>query len=138
MYLRFEKKNYLWTITTSVNVCFQDPNLLPHLVKGMGKVVAEEVKALCFHSALNTASCISLSVKDVIHILETQAPCLSTILKACITNEEHNYAFVSAMGVLMKGQWNHACIIQRMVSLILYMGHASKKVSVCNYSQFLT
>ena len=99
-------------------------------------VIRKEAKQLSSHfsicsSMLSTNNIVSWV--EAIPEFKAKAPCLSEMLKACVTNPQNQNVFAVALAVLMKGRWSHACFMQKIVSLILYMGHANKQVlAICN------
>ena len=97
----------------------------------MDVVIKKEAKQLSFQFSLCSSM---LSINNIVSWVEAipeinaKAPCLSEMFKACVTNPQNQNVFAAALAVLMKGRWSHACFMQKIVSLILYMGHANKQV----------
>ena len=119
---------YVWAISPYAE-------LLQELVKCMCVVIRKEAKQLSSHfsicsSMLSTNNIVSWV--EAIPEFKAKAPCLSEMLKACVTNPQNQNVFAVALAVLMKGRWSHACFMQKIVSLILYMGHANKHAGISN------
>ena len=65
--------------------------------------------------------------------LHDRAPVLTGLLHACIPSSSRcNPAAIVSMcvSILSKARQPTACLVQRLVSLTLYAGHASKQVGV--------
>ena len=65
--------------------------------------------------------------------LQEKAPVLSTLLHACIpsTSSFNPHAIVGlCVSILAKARRPAACLLQRLVLLVLYAGHAGKQVSI--------
>ena len=76
----------------------------------------------------------SFQWKCLLDELQTHAPMLLEILKSCtkirrpISQQQAVIGVITA--ILCKNRRNSASLIQRLISVILYSGHASKMVSI--------
>ena len=110
-------------------------------MKVMGRVLRSEVAAITsddFSSITRNKS--KESVKNFAHIVNTiiselksKAPTLLSILQSCLKTrkrqQENSDAIVTVIAsILCKHRRPSACIIQRIISLLLYSGHSSKQV----------
>ena len=106
--------------------------LRKHLVSKFSKLVGCEVRSLCHDSPLQNKDVASLSsyTWDSLYASTIEkAPILGNMLNACIPQKSHRKCiiFLTCVAVLMN---SHRCstLIQAMVSVILYSGHAAKQV----------
>ncbi len=61
-----------------------------------------------------------------------KAPVLMAILKGVVPNSKTSVlspSIVMATAILLNTRSNHLCILQALIGIILYSGHASKVVS---------
>ena len=67
----------------------------------------------------------------------TNAPLLMSILGACTETKKPRIntkaVIAMCMGILLKHHFVKMCMVQKMVSLIMYAGHADKQVFLCSY-----
>ena len=65
--------------------------------------------------------------------LKRTAPILSSVLenflKQCHKKKNTEVPFTIAAGVLLQGYSERACLVQRVISLLLYGSHSPKQVS---------
>ena len=70
--------------------------------------------------------------------LVQHAPVLTAVLKAAcgptLYSNSKTAFIVMAAAVLFKGRSKHACLLQSLIGIILYTGHASK--AVCTFITF--
>ena len=80
--------------------------------------------------------------KDLVVELDQKAPVLSSILKAasqCTRSKETStIGTLMSAGILLKHRNQQMGLLQTMVAIFLYTGHAAKKVSFGMYCQSYT
>ena len=107
------------------------------IVVSMGRILQNEVAAICsdnFESILRLKT--KDSVKDINHIISTikkelnrKAPTLLSLLQWCKKVRSNSDELIATIvSIMCKHRRPSACIIQRVISLILYSGHSSKQV----------
>ena len=111
------------------------------ILKVIGKIVQREVAAICsdkHHSVLrlNTKDSVTnfeYVISNLMGEMSHRAPVLLSILQSCLktkTPRRNTDVLVTMItSILCKNRRPSACLFQRIVSLLLYSGHASKKVS---------
>lgn len=110
------------------------------VITSIRKVVARECAKLCKrskNSSLRGSSCgklKSFNCKDVSKQLKKDAPVLYSVMKsACkrprLKGRTKRNVLTMAASLLLKGRNKTMCTMQSVVSVLLYAGHASKKVS---------
>ena len=73
----------------------------------------------------------SFQWKCLLDELQTHAPMLLEILKSCTKVRRPQQAVIGVItAILCRNRRNSASLIQRLISVILYSGHASKMVSI--------
>ena len=113
-----------------------DARIRAHLVNCLKKSVKSEIKALCSKSLLlqkGKDSICSFRWEQFQADLHDKAPVLSGLLHGCIPSTSRcNPAAIVGMcvSILAKARQPTACLVQQLVSLVLYAGHASKQVGV--------
>lgn len=110
--------------------CLQDHRVKKHITKIMGVSLRKEIAALC----PNVANFTEWRWEDVLDLMKQKAPTLLNLLQMCTKTKKHRQNQNAIVGVLVLTLCKHrrpsASILQRLVSLILYAGHASKIVSL--------
>ncbi len=111
------------------------------VVNVVGQVLRSEIAAICsdnFNSIMRDKSVMSVqnfkNVATSLHSeLRSKAPTLLYLLMSCLKTAKPRrnteYIVVVVVSILCKHRRPSACLIQRIISLILYVGHASKQVS---------
>ena len=116
--------------------CLENENIRTHIVDGIGRMIRKEVAKLCSNGA-NSILCDksngtlqSFQWKQLEDELETHSTTLFNILKKCTKNSSQKRSLIGVIAAIMcKHRRGSASLIQRLVSIILYSGHASKNVS---------
>lgn len=123
---------------TVVRHCLKDLRLRNHLISGIGQILQKEVASLCSGnttSLLNDKSVNALetfSWDDLLDEIESRSPTLLALMKWCTKtkkprkNKKSIIAFLVA--ILCRHRRPTFSIVQRLISMILYSGHASKRV----------
>lgn len=112
------------------------------IVRVMGEVLRKEIAGICsddFNSITRLKSKHSLKdfktvISSILDELKGKAPTLLSLFRSCMKTKRprRNTEVVIAVlaSVICKHRRPSSCIIQRIISLILYTGHSSKQVSI--------
>ena len=108
----------------------------------IGKIVQKEIK-LCsnnYHSIIREHSPTALeyfSWRTIILEVMHKAPTLYTIIDKCLmsSNESSRHLLCVVASVVLKSRNPHMCMVQAMVSILMYAGHAGKQVCLCTILQ---
>ena len=139
----------------------KDERICNKVVKLLGKKVEKEMKkmfALSTRSILRQRDPTSLEefeLGSVIKDMEKHAPNTLSLLRSCLAGRKQSKAsrlktkgrtkprvidadrvVIVCCAILLRGRSQRMNILQRIVSLILYCGHASKRVSKTKYTMF--
>lgn len=121
--------------------CLDDAMVKKYIIKCIGTILQIEIAKLCSNknssvlkdktmSALETFSWDKLTSE-----MKVSAPTLLSILTSCTNTRRANNNRDSIIGAVCAMLCKHrnptASLFQRMMSIILYSGHASKRVSRC-------
>lgn len=119
--------------------CLENDDIRKCIISGVSLILRKEIATLCSNqvpSVLRDKSNEALKSfqwKCLLDELQTHAPVLLQILKSCtrvsrpLFQQEATIGVVTA--ILCKNRRSSASLIQRLISVILYSGHASKMVS---------
>ena len=117
--------------------CLQDSNIREYVIKGVGQILLREVSILCSNrgkSILRDKSNIALEKfnwKDIHDELCGTAPILVKLLKGALPRCSNQHTMISIIiSLLCKSRNSSVCLFQRLMSIILYSGHASKRVKL--------
>ena len=139
------RKKICKTITRGSHValarrCLENDDIRKCIIRGVSRMLRKEIATLCSNlvpSVLRDKSnngLKSFQWKCLLDELQTHAPMLLEILKSCtkvrwpISQQQAVIGVITA--ILCKNRRNSASLIQRLISVILYSGHASKMVSI--------
>ena len=114
-----------------------------HLGKEMKKLCTEEVASVLRKA--DTDSVQQFTIQSIIEEMKTHAPSVLTVLRGCLHGRRRSRArkqksriidvdtLVSVCcAILLRGRSQKMNLLQRIISLILFCGHASKRVSNTN------
>lgn len=117
--------------------CMKDPVLRKHVVKKMGILLRKELRQLCASKVLqgNPHSRLAMFTWDVLLAdMEQHAPTLLEMLKVCTKKrgcQEGSKAVIGiCTAILCKHRQRTMSLVQKILSLVLYAGHCSKKVQL--------
>ena len=120
--------------------CLKDPTTRTYLFQRIGVLIRNEMKAMCSEargSVLCNQSPHDLEVFtwDKLFIeLSESAPILLSLLQECARTKRHqensNAVVGMCIAILMKNRYSKMCLVQKIVSLVLYAGHSGKQVSL--------
>jgi len=125
---------------TLARQCLKDMRVRKHITKGVGLLLQREVAGMC-STKVNSILCSKTTQalegfnwKDVIGEMEGRAPTLLSLLRSCTktrkTRKYTNCVIGLIAAILCKHRRPSSCLVQRLISVILYSGHASKRVSL--------
>ncbi len=112
-----------------------DRRIRGFILANMSKVRKNEIRQLCSESVLLRSTkedLCSFSWSHVCEELNRRAPCILSLLKSCIPESspfDKQAIACTCLAILVKARRQSACLVQKVVSLILYAGHTSKQVS---------
>ena len=128
----------------------KDKRIRLKVVEIMGTDAGKEMKKLCskkVNSILRKrdfGSVQSFDIQAVIKEMEEHAPSVLTILRGCLLGRKPSKhkklksrivnidLLVSVCCALLRGRSQRMNLLQRIISIILYCGHTSKRVSTFN------
>lgn len=128
-----------------------DKKICDRIVKLLGKKVQAEMKRMCLlstDSVLRNKDPESFNLGDVYKEMEQHAPITKSILESCLSGRrkssatelkrkgrtksrmaDKNKVVSVCCAILLRARSQRMNALQKVVSLILYCGHASKRVS---------
>ena len=119
--------------------CMSDRTIRKYIVKGMGVSLRHEVANLCSDDSAfalrnkNPNKLKSFTWEGLLNEAKELAPTLTDLLLSCTKTRKPRKNQKAIIGVLIAVLCKHRrptlSLIQQIVSLILYSGHASKRVS---------
>ena len=122
--------------------CLKDPVTRAYLLKGIGVLVRNELKAMCMDS---TSSILrSTSSQDLkgftwdtlIHEATETAPVLLEILHQSTQTRQPRSNRPAVIGmclsIILKYRFSKMSLVQKIMTLILYAGHCGKQVCLDN------
>lgn len=126
----------------------RDDRIRTRVIELIGTHLRKEMKKLCTKvvtSVLRKADCDSVrgfTIQSIIEEMKTHAPSVLTVLRGCLHGRRRSRAkkqksctidvdtLVSVCcAILLRGRSQKMNLFQRIISLILFCGHASKRVS---------
>ncbi len=111
------------------------------IVKVVSQLLLSEVAAICsdnFQSILRSKTKDFVQdfhhiVSTIIHEMKMKTPTLLSLLTSCLKTRKHTDVLLAVIVCIMcKNRRPAVCIIQRVISLLLYSGHSSKQVCSSN------
>ena len=124
--------------------CLNDRTVRNLIVKGLGRSLRHEVARLCSDDTIcilrNKASnsLEEFTWKKLLDEVKVVAPTLFKLLQSCTTTRKPRRNQDAIIGVLVAIMCKHrrpiSSLFQQLVSLILYSGHASKRVCINIYA----
>jgi hypothetical protein len=126
--------------TSVANHIMKDPRYLPALLRRVGQSIGKEVVSLCSDkvassfgkSKVSDLMCIDWG--KMIEEVKVHAPCWSSMILSCFRtlnkNKRSDPLVLMIVSLLCNFRKRSMNVIQKVISIILYAGHCSKKVSV--------
>lgn len=125
---------------TLIDNCFEDIRSFDFLKKKMCRVLSSEIKSMCsnkVNSILRSTKCAVLKNfkwSQLIHELKVNAPLLYCILNACVGTSVNREAVICmCCSIILSSCFKRMCLVQKIISLILYAGHTGKEVNMYTY-----
>lgn len=113
--------------------CLKDSRIRRYISKGFGCLLRKDIARLCSDGEGVFNNLTKLGWGDFIEQMKVKAPQLLELLQYCTKTKTRRVNQDAIIGVLASVLCKHrrpsASTLQRIVSLILYNGHASKKAS---------
>lgn len=104
------------------------------IILTLGKLIREEVKAMCSEKAdsilrkNDPSSLEHFSWDNVVQEAKVHTPILYSLLEVCISEPEKVHMRGYLVALLCHIRWNNMNLHLKIVSAILYAGHCSKQV----------
>ena len=125
--------------------CLSDRLIKKYIVKGLGVSLRHEIAWLCSDNSTCTKkdpnTLKEFSWKGMVNEAKKLAPTLTELLVSCTKTRKPRKNQNAIIGLLFAVMCKHRrpalSLIQQVVSLILYSGHASKRVSDKRRLQYL-
>lgn len=118
--------------------CLTDYTIRNLIVKGLGRSLRHEIARLCSDDAVSilrdkaSSSLEKFTWEKLLAEVKAVAPTLFKFLQSCTTTRKPRRNQDAIIGVLVAIMCKHrrpvSSLFQQLVSLILYSGHASKRV----------
>ena len=126
----------------SVQCIMKNKETKQAIMKVIERVLRSEIATICsdnFNSISRNKSKqpiveFECSIKHIINEMRSRAPTLYSLLTACLKtktarpNENETMSFI--FSIFCKHRRPSSCLFQRILSVVLYEGHASKRVSM--------
>ena len=111
--------------------CLQDHRTKKYIIKGFGALLRKEIALLCSDDEGIPRNVTSLQWTNLLSFMKTKTPTLLSILQSCTKTKKPWLSQDAITGVITSILCKHwrssVSLFQRMVSLVLYTGHTSKK-----------
>ncbi len=114
---------------------YRDSAVRRYFVQLISKECKAEIKKLCSKGSVllkkEKEDLTTFSWQAFVKTVERNAPTLSALLHSLISTSslDHHAIVGVCIAILVKSRCPSACLIQRIVSLVLYAGHCSKQLS---------
>ena len=109
--------------------CLQDHRVKKYITKDFGISLRKDIAGLCS----DISNLTEMKWEDVLCLMKLKAPTLLSLLQSCTKTKKarrNQNAIIGVLAsILCKYRRPSASILQKIVSFILYTGHASKKAS---------
>ena len=126
---------------TVVRECINDPMMFKYVVNHISRILQSELRKMC-SSEVNSVLKQQMPTyfQDftwdmLLKEAELHAPVLLALMKACTKTKSPRSNRYGTMGmciaILLKYRYDKMCLVQKILSLILYAGHSSKQVWDC-------
>ena len=122
----------------AVENCFKDPITKSYLIRILQTIVHKEIQSLCsdkVNSVLRRADIRNFNWDQLLEEVQCHAPVFFAIIQSCAhtTTPRMNKKPVIGIciAVLLKHKFHKLCLIQKLISIVLYAGHAGKEVHNC-------
>ena len=116
---------------------YRDRAVKRHIIRLVSQECKVEIKKLCKKDSPIVRSkredLMTFTWKSFLEAVQENAPTLFPLLQSCIptaTSLNHKAITGMCVAILTKARCSSACLVQKIVSLVLYAGHCSKQVDV--------
>ena len=119
--------------------CLKDPVNRKFITKGVGLSLKQEVASLCstkkssFLQDKSVEALETFSWEAIIEEMKSRAPTLLSVLNSCTETRHARKNRKAVIGIITAILCKHRhptfSLLQRLLSVVLYSGHASKHVS---------
>lgn len=120
--------------------CLSDRTIRSFIVKGLGRSLRHELAQVCSDETISilrnkdSSSLEEFSWEKLLKEVKVVAPTLLKFLQSCTTTRKPRKNQDTIIGVLVAIMCKHrrpvSSLFQQLMSLILYSGHASKRVCI--------
>ena len=118
--------------------CLSQPLTQKYVLKKIGVLVGKELRNMCSDStrsvlkSQDTSDLCEFTWHQVICELDKNAPIFLNLMNSMTytTTQRANRSAVIGIcaGILLKHRFSNMCLLQKLLSLILYAGHCGKQV----------
>ena len=125
--------------TAAARNCLKDGKMRKHVINEVGRMLHKEIVSICSDTHLSllenksNEAMKSFSWEKLVAEFVSKTPILISLLKWCTKTKKSranaNIAIGLVVAILCRFRRPKYSLVQRIVSLILYSGHASKQVS---------
>ena len=119
----------------AIRECFKDPITRRYLIKRVQTIVHKELRSLCsnkVNSVLRRADMRKFSWDLLLDEVKLHAPLFFAIIQSCArttTPRDNDKSVIGiCIAVLLKHKFHKMCLVQKLISIVLYAGHAGKEV----------
>ena len=129
---------------TIVRECIKDPTMFKYIINKISRILQSELRRMC---AVEVNSVLKQQLPKnfseftwdiLIKEAEVYAPVLLAILNACTTTKTPRSNRLGTIGmciaILLKYRYDKMCLVQKILSLILYAGHSGKEVCMYHFN----
>ena len=123
---------------TIARECMKDQNTRNYVMKCISRTIQLEMKEMCSHEANSIlkqqlpTNFKEFSWDTLLGEVQTYAPVLYSFMNACTKTKTPRSNRKATIGIciamLLKYRYRNMCLVQKIVSLILYAGHSAKQV----------
>lgn len=119
----------------AVAKCFKCPTSREFLIKHIQGMLHQELRYLCsdrLNSVLRSSKVEEFSWDILLDELKTHSPLYFAMIQGCTKTQtprkNHDAVVGMCTAILLKHKFSKMSVVQKMISLILYGGHAGKQV----------
>ena len=109
-----------------------------YIIIRISRILQSELRKLCSVDSLlkenSTTAFQEFSWNNLIKEIQDHAPLLLSVMTACTKTRSYrpnrNSTIGMCIAMLLKYRYKNMCLVQKILSLVLYAGHSSKQVSL--------
>ena len=118
--------------------CMKDNVMFNYIIIRISRILQSELRKLCSVDSLlkenSTTAFQEFSWNNLIKEIQDHAPLLLSVMTACTKTRSYrpnrNSTIGMCIAMLLKYHYKNMCLVQKILSLVLYAGHSSKQVSL--------